>query len=540
LRSDLSFAETAEQKTPEPQKTPAAAARAVITVADVATRATEVANLLRTFSTKLAPSAQIEAIGTSLPLVSADIDRQLAVTMKTLREQPTLEILQAEQQLWEQKQVRMSTWLNLLTARATQLNGALKRIADLKKTWTRSQKAAESSKAPEPILQQIGGTIAAIESVQFPLQAQLTRVLDIQSRVAREVERCQTVSAEVDLAQKTVVSGILEPDRPPVWSAELWAEAQTSAPENIRRVAAAYEEGIIGYARDSSKRVLLFAGLFVLLALIFITAGRRVRRWAAAGQVESAALMVFAQPYAAALMSALILATSPWNTHLSTTVKLSLQTVVVIPTILLVQPVMNPLMVPGLYALGVLFAVDIVRQSFLGLPLIGQALIVMESLSGIIATGWLLGKLRRLHGDVEKLAKPQLFWLVARVVLLCFTIGLVAGAMGYMRLARLVTPGILSGGTLALAFYASVRVPSGMAALTLRVWPLNALRMVLHHRGLIEKLAYRLFLWIALGGWVTRYLDYVGFLEPTLSLGKVILTAKIERGSVSISLEDVR
>jgi len=71
-------AETAEQKAPEPQKTAARApaAQAVITVADVATRLTEVANLLHTFSTELALSAQIEAIGASLPLVSADIDRQ--------------------------------------------------------------------------------------------------------------------------------------------------------------------------------------------------------------------------------------------------------------------------------------------------------------------------------------------------------------------------------------------------------------------------------------------------------------------------------
>ena len=40
-------------------------------------------------------------------------------------------------------------------------------------------------------------------------------------------------------------------------------------------------------------------------------------------------------------------------------------------------------------------------------------------------------------------------------------------------------------------------------------------------------------------GWSIRVLGYVGLLQPALQFGKVVLAAKLERGSISVSLEDV-
>jgi len=50
---------------------------------------------------------------------------------------------------------------------------------------------------------------------------------------------------------------------------------------------------------------------------------------------------------------------------------------------------------------------------------------------------------------------------------------------------------------------------------------------------------HRYLIWIAVVGWLVRVLDYVGLLAPVLTFGKALLTAKLERGSISISLEDI-
>jgi potassium efflux system protein len=108
-----------------------------------------------------------------------------------------------------------------------------------------------------------------------------------------------------------------------------------------------------------------------------------------------------------------------------------------------------------------------------------------------------------------------------------------------MRLARLTIPGVLAGGTLALELYASVQVAIGMVACAFRVWPLRLLHMVQHHGDLLERRIYRLFVWLIVGAWLSRYLDYVGLIEPVGSRVTDFLSTRLERGSLSTSVGDI-
>jgi small-conductance mechanosensitive channel len=110
---------------------------------------------------------------------------------------------------------------------------------------------------------------------------------------------------------------------------------------------------------------------------------------------------------------------------------------------------------------------------------------------------------------------------------------------GYARLARLLTPGILVGGVLALVAITSLRVWSGVIILAFRVWPLRLVRMVTHHRDLLERRIYRLLVWVVVLGWSARYLNYLGLLDSAWSLGRALLTTKLERGTIAISLGNV-
>ncbi|MCJ7707470.1 MAG: hypothetical protein MUO38_07610, partial [Anaerolineales bacterium] len=207
--------QVAEQKTTTPQKAPAPQAPESIPLADIATRATEVSNLLRHVNTLLDPSPQIETIQKLLPEASRNIELEFSETKKVLQGQPTLAALQSGQQLWEKRQLEMTAWLNLLTKRATQLETALNQLAELEKMWSHTLDAAKAPRAPEPILQQIDATIAGVETVQTPIQTQLSAVLDLQSRVAQEVTWCGTALAEIGEAQQKAVGGLLKRETPP-------------------------------------------------------------------------------------------------------------------------------------------------------------------------------------------------------------------------------------------------------------------------------------------------------------------------------------
>ena len=155
--------------------------------------------------------------------------------------------------------------------------------------------------------------------------------------------------------------------------------------------------------------------------------------------------------------------------------------------------------------------------------------------------GWLLHA-ERLWYDPE-LAQQGLrvraVPLLTKVLIFCLSIGCLSAALGFTRLARLITPAILSGGILGLSLYAYVRVAGGAAVIALRSRLLQRLQMVRNHGDRIQRWIDQLLVWTAIFFWINRSLEYIGMLDPVLSAGVAILDLSLERGSISISIEDI-
>jgi small-conductance mechanosensitive channel len=84
-----------------------------------------------------------------------------------------------------------------------------------------------------------------------------------------------------------------------------------------------------------------------------------------------------------------------------------------------------------------------------------------------------------------------------------------------------------------------VKILSGVVAFLFRVQPLRSLRMVDHHRDLLELRTQRVLTWMAVITWFIRVLDYVGMFQPTQSFVEALLVAKLQRGTISLSLGDI-
>src|ERR1700745_605727 len=105
----------AEQKIAETSKAPTSATLVPsppsgIPVEEIAMQATQVGDLLRGFTRNLAARNEIEAIQKFLPPVSVDISLELKSTANILKEQPSLEMLQAQEQIWQQRQSQLTIW----------------------------------------------------------------------------------------------------------------------------------------------------------------------------------------------------------------------------------------------------------------------------------------------------------------------------------------------------------------------------------------------------------------------------------------------
>ncbi len=529
----------AVQQAAAPPKVAAPPPSAFIPLAEVASRATEVETLLRTFEALGSPSRKIAAIQSQLPAESARLGLELKRSEHILRGHPTLVWLEGAQELWRDWQRPMTTWLHELTQRATQLQDGLTRLAVEQQTWTQTRDTARAARAPESILRQIAEVLAAIEQTQKALLAQRATVLDLQSRVAQGVSRCQTALAQIDEAQKQALQGLLVRDHPPLWSRELWG-GWPEGFSSVRDNAARWWLGITLSLRSPTEGVVPTVVLFLVLAVLLWAARGWVRRESAAEEAPSFGAAVLDRPLSAALFIAaaghffLYGAARP-------VVRDLVQVLLLVPAIRLTTPFVAPRMVPSLFMLGTLFAFDTVRRVLVDGLVFEPALLAVEMLMGILALGYALrsGVLRRPPAGVRESERLRSLRVGAGLVLLLFAATLGAAVLGHLRLARLLASGVLGAAYAALLLSAILRVLTVVAALVLRMWPVRLLGMVQHHRHLLERRTHRVLVWLVVGVWTVRSLGYVGLLGPVWVLGQSLLAAKVERGALSISVEDV-
>ncbi len=160
---------------------------------EVAVKSSEVTNLLNTFSEKFVFSPEIEKIRQAFPEISRQIDRETIETAVSLGGQPSLVTLEMQRALWQRRLIQVSTWLTLLTQRASELQADLDHLSQLKATWTQTRKAAQTEQAPGVVRQQIKAVLASIETAQLPLKTQEEAVLKLQGDVRHIGIRASTV-----------------------------------------------------------------------------------------------------------------------------------------------------------------------------------------------------------------------------------------------------------------------------------------------------------------------------------------------------------
>lgn len=508
-----------------------------IPVEQIAPRATEVAQLLRTVAANRVPGPEIERIQRAFPDASAELARAKLDALGVLAQHPSLETLQDLEQGWQRRQRRLGAWLDAATDRATRLQQDMERLAGERIIWTLTRDHAAGMAPPQALLGQIDVLLAAIETAQPPTQAARDLTLDLQARIAQEVGYCEVVRARIAELQRTSVGGLLERDGRPIWSPGLWSQAKEVTAERLPRLLASYATDARVYISDPSKHMPLHLAIFVL-ALSGLAAGRRqVDRWAGEGQSVARLLPVFDRPVAAASLVALMAVTTV-PSPVPFTLKQVASALALVPMVLLVRPVANPRLIPALYALAALFALDTLRHAFGGVPpLIGQSVILVQCVVGAVVLVPLLSP-RRDPKRVLKVEQGRVTpWrLLIGLILVVLAAGLAASLLGYLRLARLTAPAVLVGASNALALAVAVEVTMAVGAYAFRAWPLRRFRMVQHYRERIEARIHRGLVVLAFLGWWARYLSYLGLWEPALASIEEMLATRFQMGVFDISL----
>ncbi len=511
---------------------PAQPVAGAIPAPDIPLEADKLITVLRSLEQRVGPSPTLLAIEAGLPAMAQRISDAQMETKGQLSTASSQTELTNLSDLWAGLGGDLKVWADQLRARATDVGTVIDQLEELADTWTRTREEARRTQAPPALIKRVDEALAAIAAVRKSATARRVTLLTLQVKIGEQLAAAQEASARIAQEASAELSTLFRPDRPPVWRA--WREAPplSDLPGLVRDSAAPQLAVLARFVADRSRRAGLHVVFFLALVAFAVTARRQARAWAAAGTVDPM-LRVLDYPVAVALIVGLIL--SDWVYVRPPMIAVNVIGIaLLVPVIRILRRVTEPGTTAVVWVAAAFFVLNRLRDlALLSAPVAEQEVVLLLGVGGVAAILW-LRKRRGLVLGSYKVPEP-LVWL--GVVTLA--VSSLFGAVGYMRLARLLVVGILRSAYTALGLYAGLVVALGVFAYLLRVWPLGRLHMVTRYRILFERRAAVLLWWVAALLWLSATLQWFSLLDEVKSLGLSVLNYEFTRGFVSISLGDV-
>ncbi|HEU5195976.1 MAG TPA: mechanosensitive ion channel domain-containing protein [Methylomirabilota bacterium] len=511
-----------------------------IPLPDIAGRYEGITALLRTIDLLLEPRAEVDAIEDGLPALSTRLAERREATERVLAGSPSLATLDALADSWQPLRIELAAALATLRARALTLEDVRGRLDAAKETWTQTRDEARKAGAPEPVLKRVESVLFSLAAARARLETARGGVLVLQDKVAEAAGTAEAGLASITASRGEETERLFVRDSPPLWSTALWAHPWTEVPARVRQSLRGYRAEILQFTRAARGGLLAQALVVVATAVALVVARRQVRTWPPSDEATPPVLAVLAHPGAAALV--LTLLASPWFHRQQPRAAWTLAQVgVMIPMIVVLRPLLAPAVRPGLYVLGAFFLLDLVRGLAVVVPLAEYALFLFEMLTATALMAWVLLSRRgrhlvEVHAPTRRL---RTLTVLGRLALLGFATALLSAAVGNMGLARLVGSGVLTSAYIGVLLYAGHRLLSALVMLGLRVWPLSALRMVEHHRALLQTRAIGTLRVVVVLMWAGLSLEFFSMLRPVVGASRTALQAGWTFGTVQVSVGEV-
>ena len=488
--------------------------------------------LLRSLEERIGVTPAIVAVQTGLPDMAQRIADAQIETRGALATASSLTALTNLTDLWAGIQGDLKVWADRLRVQATEVGSIIDQLVELSDTWTRTREEARRTQAPPELIKRIDAALAAIATLRKNAVARRVDLLTLQVKVGEQLATAQDAFAQVTQAKVSDFNTLLIPDRPPIWRTWRDTPPLSEMPGLVRDSASPQLAVLARFARDRVKPAVLHLVLLAVLFMFALAARRQVRAWVAAGTTDPA-LRVLELPVSTALIVTLML--SDWFYVRQPMIAVSLIGVaLILPVVRILRQVTRPAPSAGLWVAAAFIVLNRIRDlALLNALALEQETVLLTALGGAVALVW-LRRTDRLSIGTYKVPAP-LAWLGTLTLVAAFLFGI----FGYMRLARLLSGGILRSVFAAIALFAGLVVSMGVLGYLLRVPPLSHLHLVTRYRALIERRAALVLWWVAAVIWLSSTLEWFSLLDEAQNLLRTVLGYRVSRGFVSISLGDV-
>jgi small-conductance mechanosensitive channel len=533
---------------PSPAPAPAAQAPAeaapapiaAIPAPDIVSRAEDAKALVRRIHDGNAETPLQQEIETRLPETSARLRERTARAEALLEASPTIDALNDLDNEWHSRLDRLKGWRLGLTHIAQQIETDRALLSRERELWEKTHDAPETAALPPATQDRISETLGMLSRAERKLQDQRSKILTLQDEVASEELVVNGMVERMARQRGDQSKHLFVRDAPPLWSSESWAPSGDAAfvPEKVRAAIERKVDLLREFITLSVARLQVETAIFVVALGLLLLARRRVTRSpAATDPALEMPTRIFERPVSAALVVAIA-----WTYFLMPrspgVLSEAEALVLLLPVLRLLPPELAGGMRAGLIGLAALFLLGSLRALLSAVPTVERFLMLPETAGTIWLLVWVL---RKDHAD--RLREIGLFGPVAvpvaRAALAVCLAAAACNVLGQIQLSRLLLRGVLSTIYAGIAIYALVRFATGVVTAALRSDWARRLQSVRDHGELMRQRINGLQRWVGLLAWIGISLRVVGIEPVVRSALATTLQARLEVGTVSISVGNV-
>jgi potassium-dependent mechanosensitive channel len=516
--------------------------QAPFSLADAGTQGESAAITLRSINTQLTNGGQQSDIEQEAPVLSSEINNRLAESTSLLASHPSLQLLHQQEIDWTEIEHTLADWKGVLQQRGDRLKQATDQISHLAATWDQEQqvvdywlKHAKHTDLLSAAEASIAKTRAQIAQTNTDLRNARIRLFAIEQAIDTQHARVLDVLDSVQQARDEAFNRLLVHDSPPLWnlfrSRNAGGKVALQGQDSLTR----QNSEVRDYLSQRREFLAGLGVLFLALASVLLWIHRRIQKWCQETPQLAEATRVFASPIATALVLSLLV--SAWIfPRAPRLLSAAIEAAALIPTVIILRRLIDRRWLAALNALVVFYFLDQIRLIAAAMPELARTLLLIEMAGGVALVLAILYPPRR---DPQKppVARP-IRW-VAYLLLVVFSVALIADVVGYVSLANLLGDAALGSAYTAVVFYAGARIISGFLTIALHSRFLTRLQLVREHHPVILYRMNMILIWIASAAWLWGVLSILSIAPAAWDLAHRILTANLSYGQISLSLGNV-
>jgi small-conductance mechanosensitive channel len=293
-----------------------------------------------------------------------------------------------------------------------------------------------------------------------------------------------------------------------------------------------------GEGEDQAKRVGLHILGCILLFAFLLRARQHVTLWTASNRRAGVNWML-QRPASAALALAIFASPLIYPTY-SFALFATSRFISIFPAIRLLLALVPTKLSRGLYAFGVVLALEAFRPLLFPARDLEHLLFLADLLAGGVLVGWMWRATRRAApmGDTRTTEGGPPERPLALILSLTFLLAFLAGMAGYLQLARLLATAAVRSAYAWLTVRVVVWLTQLLVAWFLWARPLGALASVQRNRSYLEGRVGLVLTWIGFTVWLFVPLSALTIADDAITMARTVLDAGFGWGTVRITVGD--